>query len=392
MESVAPGFLPASKAPFPINLQNLLISITILLHLVVKMVAYSTRPNNTENAPIDPYLLLEAITGQKMQRCPLPSRSRPASEGYDDLSDIRAVAQPKQEGPEPDPQPKGVAVGCINPFALAENMIGHKIDRHSITAIRVIQDTLQTDYEELFDMKHNSVLHAGMKLNEKERNAERLEEGDMKILNEKDLVTPDLTRLDKLGDLEGVGMKEINSLRIKRAGILNNKLHLVLHANDIARTVCNREVTRTINDFCLPFQRDNESFTPPNSSWRDARDVLMLRNMRRNMISDYNTLVDYGLGPREFREMRNFNHEVRKFDDPIQGAMGNSWFVAALFSVFWADPSIINRNTNMHHHMFRGDEGDRENRFRVKFHDKGGRNNNKTQVSILILNFIYPSN
>ncbi|KAI1364875.1 hypothetical protein F5Y08DRAFT_328390 [Xylaria arbuscula] len=373
------------------------------------MVSYRT-PENTA-ATLDPYLLLEAITGQKMQRPSLPSRSRPASEGYDDLSDIRSVARTGQDGPEADPQPKDVAIGCINPFALAENMIGHKIDRHSITAIRIIQDTLQTDYEELFDMKHNSVLHAGMKLNEKERCAERLDEGEMKILNEKDLVTPDLSRLDRLGDLEGVGMKEIGNLRIKRAGILNNKLHIVLHADDIARTVCNREVTRTINDFCLPFRRgrdnDNDNddnnnsggqqrdaCTPPNSSWRDARDVLMLRNMRRNMISDYNTLVDYNtvLGSNNYRGIRggfdndalndNINNRAaRKFDDPIQGAMGNSWFVAALFSVFWADPSVINRNTNMHHHMLRGDErDDQENRFRVKFHDKGGRNNNKTQT------------
>ncbi|KAK5634710.1 hypothetical protein RRF57_010423 [Xylaria bambusicola] len=335
---------------------------------------------------LDPYDLVEALTGRKLARpsSSLPSRSRPTSEGYVDLSDIRACAQAKQEGPEPDPQPEDISVGCINPFALAENMVGHKIDRHSITAIHVLQDTLQTDYEELFDMKHHSVLYAGLKLNEKERRAERLEEGEMKILNEKDLVTPDLSRLDKLGDLEEVGMKEIGNLRIKRAGIMNNKIHLILHANDIARTVCNREVTRTLNDFCLPFrreEREKESFTPPNSSWRDARDVLIMRNMRRNMISEY-------MAPFDFRVGRHELHGMRKFDDPIQGAMGNSWFVAALFSVFWADPAMINRNTNLHHHMMRVDFEDHENRFRVKFHDKGGRNNSKTEVSILS---VYPS-
>ncbi|KAI1274106.1 hypothetical protein F5Y07DRAFT_225499 [Xylaria sp. FL0933] len=345
------------------------------------MVASSSRSqppsNGSASGSIDPYVLFEALTGRKLERTSLPTRPA-APEGYDDLSDIRACGLGKkngqQEGPEPDPQPEDIAVGCINPFALAENMIGHKIDRQSLTATRIIQDTLQTDYEELFDMKHNSVLYAGLQLNEKERMAERLEEGETKILKEKDLVTPDLTRLDRLGDLEGIGMEEIGNLRIKRAGIRNNKLHIVLHANSIARTVCNREVTQTINDFCLPFRREKEreSFTPPNSSWRDARDVLMMRNMRRGMISDYNTLFDYGGGSREF-------HAMRKFDDPIQGATGNSWFVAALFSVYWADPAMINRHTMMQNHMHSGEDRQQQ-RFRVKFHDKGGRNNNKTQT------------
>ncbi|KAI1419678.1 hypothetical protein F5Y12DRAFT_793000 [Xylaria sp. FL1777] len=348
------------------------------------MVSYGSRSQTPTNGPvsgsIDPYVLFEALTGRKLERKSLPSR--PAAEGYDDLSDIRACRLGKRderEGPDPDPQPEDISVGCINPFALAENMIGHQVDRRSLTAIRIIQDTLQTDYEELFDMKHDSVLYAGLKLNEQDRRAERLEEDETKVLKEKDLVTPDLTRLDKLGDLERIGMDEIDNLRIKRASILNNKLHLILHAGRIARTVCNREVTQTINDFCLPFRRDDrqrESFTPPNSSWRDARDVLMMRNVRRGRISDYNTLFDYGGGSREFFAMR-------KFDDPIQGATGNSWFVAALFSVYWADPAMINRHTIMQNPMHGGpnrDEDRQQHRFMVKFHDKGGRNNNKTQT------------
>ncbi|TGJ84713.1 hypothetical protein E0Z10_g4061 [Xylaria hypoxylon] len=332
-----------------------------------------TPANGSVSGSIDPYVLFEALTGRKLDRTSLPPQ--PAAEGYDDLSDIRVCRGEKQDGINPDPQPEDVSIGCINPFALVENMVGHRIDRQSITAIRILQDTLQTDYEELFDMKHHSVLYAGLKLNEKERVAEELQEDETKILKEKDLVTPDLSRLDKLDDLEEIGIKEIGNIRIKRAGIQNNKLHLILHAGSIARTVCNHGVTQTINDICLPFRRGDrqkESFTPPNSSWRDARDVLMMRSMRRGTISDYNTLFDYG-GSREFQA-------VRKFDDPIQGATGNSWFVAALFSVYWADPSIINRHTNMHGHHFEGDERSQQNRFRVKFHDKGGRNNNKTQI------------
>ncbi|KAI1165648.1 hypothetical protein F5B18DRAFT_669363 [Nemania serpens] len=343
-----------------------------------------TPANGSPSGSIDPYVLFEALTGRRLERTleRTSLSSRKAPEGYDDLSDIRPCRPGKWDEPKPDPRPQDVFVGCINPFALAENMIGHKIDRQSITAIRIIQDTLQTDYEELFDMKHRSVLFAGLKLNKDERVADELEEGETKILKEKDLVTPDLSRLEKLGDLEDIGLKEVGDIRVKRAGILNNKLHLVLHADKIARTVSNRDVTQTINDFSLPFRRDDKQreFTPPNSSWRDARDIIMMRNnnMRRGMISDYNTLFDYGGygGSREFQGMR-------KFDDPIQGATANSWFVAALFSVYWADPAIINRWMNNQVRMRPGndDEEDPEKRrFKVKFYDQGGRNNNKTQT------------
>ncbi|KAI8633648.1 hypothetical protein F5Y19DRAFT_489105 [Xylariaceae sp. FL1651] len=345
------------------------------------MVSYSSRSqtplNETPAGPIDPYVLFEALTGRKLERTTLPSRS--VCEEYDDLSDIKGNRSTIGDEPNSDPKPKDLCVGCINPFALVENMIGHKIDRHSTATIRIIEDTLQTDYEELFDMRHHSVLFAGLKLNEQEREAKELDEKEMKIMREKDLVTPDLSRLEKLKDLEKIGLKEIGDTRIKRAGIQNGKLHLVLHANSVARTVCNREVTQTMNDICLPFRRregQRESFTPPNSSWRNAHEILM-RNLPRRTISDYNTFFDFG-------NQRDFNHmQMRRFDDPIQGATGNSWFIAALFSVFWADPSAINRNTNIYQCMD-GDRDDdderRQRRFMVKFHDKGGRNNNKTQT------------
>ncbi|KAJ8106012.1 hypothetical protein ONZ43_g7205 [Nemania bipapillata] len=152
------------------------------------MVSYNSRSetpvNGSPTGSIDPYVLFEALTGRRLERNSLPSR--PAPEGYDDLSDIRLSRSKKLDEPTPDPRPDDVFVGCINPFALAENMIGHKIDRQSITAIRIIQDTLQTDYEELFDMKHHSVLYAGLKLNKEERMAQELEEGETKILRDKE--------------------------------------------------------------------------------------------------------------------------------------------------------------------------------------------------------------
>ncbi|KAI1434339.1 hypothetical protein GGR50DRAFT_416151 [Xylaria sp. CBS 124048] len=348
------------------------------------MVSYNDRPQTPirgaqsgTSGPIDPYVLFEALTGRSLERVPLPTR--PAFEGYEDFSELQALRPGYKNGPNPDPKPKDVFVGCINPFALVENLIGHRLDRKSVTATRIIQDTLQTDYDELFDMKHHSVLYAGLKLNKQARTAEALSEKAVKILKERDLVTPNLGNLNKLGDLERIGLKEVGDVRIKRANILNNKLHLVLHADKIAKTVCNNEITQTINDVCLPFRRESrqrDSFTAPNCSWRDAREVSTVRNPRHTTFWELDTFSD-----------KTETQTVRGFDDPVQGATGNSWFVAALFSVYWADPAAINRNTRQQIQVVSKDHNGSNDayqrfgvKFGVKFYDKGGRNNNRTQT------------
>jgi hypothetical protein len=79
-----------------------------------------------------------------------------------------------------------------------------------------------------------------------------------------------------------------------------------------------------------------------------------------------------GLGPQNSRERRCDNNLQGQFDDPVQGAAGNSFFVAALFSVFWADPSIINRQTRAN---VMGIRDEKRRTLQVRFHDKGGHNN-----------------
>ncbi|KAI2640295.1 hypothetical protein GGS21DRAFT_410568 [Xylaria nigripes] len=335
--------------------------------------SHSQNPiNGVPSRPVDPYVHFEMFAASRLERTTMPSR--PAIDGYSDFSEFGGFYSETKNGPSPDPKPEDVFVGCINPFALAENLIGHKIDRQSVTAIQTIQNTLQTDYEELFDMKHQSVLYAGLKLNNKTRMAEEFPEKDMKILKERHLITPDLSHLQRLGDLEQIGLENMGDMRIKRAGIQNNKLHLVLHADKIVETVCNNAVTQAINDICLPFGRENSisqrgSLIPLSSSWRDAREVVMMRNVRRGLLSDDDVLF-------RTRELQT----VHKFDDPVQGATGNSWFVAALFSVSWAEPAIINRNTRLQMQMPYDIHSDEHYRFSVKFYDKGGRHNNKTQT------------
>lgn len=314
---------------------------------------------------IDPYALVEALTGRKIDR-PSMSSAATVSDGlqgdYDDLVDVKHESVLSGKGPKPDEPPKHVHVGCINPYALVEALIGRKIDRCSMSSARIISDVLQTDYDELFDMKHNSVLYAGLKLDEKEKQARELSDKDMKIMNERDLETPDLSGVRRLDDLEKLGLKKILETRVKMARIQNGKLRLVVHADSMAKTVSNCSVTMSLNELALPFRKQKGHWTPPNSSWRDMYETFF-QCVTKRMITDVSR---FNIGHQ--------NYMNKKFDDPVQGASSNSWLIAAIFSVFWADPSAINRCTRASGHPSR----DEKRVLSIKFHDKGGENNGHT--------------
>lgn len=344
---------------------------------------------------VDPYDLVQAIIGSRSHSHKSPTESdRTETLDYDDLPDFRAdmllsLDDPGSQ-PKPDEQPKNVRVGVANPYALVEAIIGRRIDRNSVNAANLISQVLQTDYDELFDLRNNSVLFAGLKLNEGERRAEQLTEKDIRLLRERDLITPDLSRVQRLGDLEQIGLKDLGQTRVKHARIQNGKIRLVIQANAndnrLARQVSNRELTTTLNELMTPFRLsrndnpdeggDRQKWSPPNASWRDMYDYNF-QSVNRRMIND---ITNFSIG--DGRRVTRHN-----FDDPEQGASTNSWLIAAIFSVFWAEPARINRATRMHRHEegTSDDEGDdngnrNRHRLRVRLHDKGGNNNNKTQT------------
>jgi hypothetical protein len=336
------------------------------------------RDSQANDAPvgtIDPYALFEALTGRKIDRRSIttPSTIDDLQSDYDDLVDAKHDYVLSDSSPKPDDPPKNVNIGCINPYALVEALLARKIDRRSISSAQIISDVLQTDYDELFDMKYNSVLYAGLKLNAEERRAEELSDNDMKILNERDLETPDLSQIRKTEDLEKIGLKDILQTQVKMARMQNGKLRLVLHTRDLGKTVSNSEVTMSLNEIAVRFRKQKGEWAPPNSSWRDMYESFsqcvnrrMMMEMDRFQIGD---ILRFG----ERRQVSSVN----KFDDPVQGAMGNSWLIAAIFSVFWADPSVINRCTRPSGQPGQ-DQDKKQHVFAIKFHDRGGENNGPT--------------
>ncbi|KAF3058542.1 hypothetical protein GL218_05258 [Daldinia childiae] len=224
------------------------------------MVTSGSPSESPRGAPsnIDAFALFEALTGHKIDRRSIPSRTM--SEDYEVLGNERDDHPLLGQEPSPDEPPKDVFIGAINPYALVEAMIGHRLDRHALSTARILADVLQTDYEELFDLKHNSVLFAGLKLNEENRQAEEISEKEMQILEERDLVTPDLSRVKKLDDLEKIGLKEVGDVASKWPAWQNDQLARVSSsmASLSGKTVGNRDVTETINELVLPFSHGKE--------------------------------------------------------------------------------------------------------------------------------------
>jgi len=346
---------------------------------------YNQASSSGSNAvTVDPYALFEALTGRKPE-------ARPSSSTADDYDDLRDVNISGDIGkfPDPDENPEDVVVGAINPYALVEAMLGHRLSHETRECARIVSDVLQTDYDELFDLKHNSILYAGLQLDSNKKFAELLSKDDVKILGDSDLVTPDLSRVEKLEDLEQVGLKGIGSTKVKLARLQNGKLRVILDGRNLSQTVSNKQITMTVNDLATMFRRNKNDWAPPNATWRHAEETARHQYQQRMFMDFHNRLT---MQERPHNYLNTMMHRqcstiANRFDDPVQGALSNSWLIAAIFSVFWANPAIINRSTRSADHGYNDHGSDdsgrcrrRESTTEIKFHDKGGRNNNSTQT------------
>jgi len=265
-------------------------------------------------------------------------------------------------------------VGAINPYALVEALLGMKIEhmaqcdemeqhemhpaarmfrekmreRHQAILTpekaNIISDTLQCDYDELFDMKHDSVLYAGLKLNAKDNIAEPVSGRDMKSLTSEDLVTPDFSRIRKLADLHDVGMKDLGDTKVKSAVMENGNLHLILQPHNMGMRLSSCAVTHSMCELATPFRNGRGEWVPPNCEWEDISERV--------------------------------RQEITTFNIPVQGAVGNSYLIAALFAVAWSDPYMIvhaKRPTV-------GSEKKGKTTVAIKFHSKGGEKDASTST------------
>lgn len=210
-----------------------------------------------------------------------------------------------------DPAPKDLYVGCINPRALTEVLLGRKVDWNEKSSVKLMTDTLQTDYNELFDMKYNSPLYAGLKL--QNGHVVKLPPAQIEILEPHQRATPDLMKVKKLQDLQSIGVDDFANLNVENAVLENGKLTVKLDVPSLNNTITNASLTQQIFGITIDSQASPvAAWTAPNCHWQD---------------------------------IGNFMKDVTEFDSPVQGALGDCWLIAALSAVAWSLPYSIDHRT-----------------------------------------------
>ena len=212
----------------------------------------------------------------------------------------------------------------INPYALADVVAGRPIPWKRIPdPARVLEQVLQTPYEELFDPVYDSPLYLGLRLNDRLElepartpllDVDPSETGGLNDFERLPNVDPgDLRRLGDLAELFEVG--EVADIPITRAESIGfDTLRLDLTRPGTAKPhrlarVITRDIAATV---AFDPQRESKDFTPPNAYWGD---------------------------------LGRFFNEAAEFFDPIQGAVANCYLIAAMASVAWAKPYLVSHLT-----------------------------------------------
>lgn len=229
------------------------------------------------------------------------------------LSDVSNISS------DPDAAQKS---GVINPYALAELVADQKIPWPDLPDTpKVLSDILQTPYEELFDPVYKGPLYLGLSLNKSQLVRERSPLLDVSInLDINDLEDIQIFESGLIKVLADLGprfnVKDVGSIEVKQAEIIGNRhvqLSLILPEEERLQRlshVFDKALVQTVSyDSKLGNSKD---WTPPNGTWNDPGD---------------------------------FFNESTEFHDPIQGAVANCYYIAALASVAWAMPYHIKHMT-----------------------------------------------
>ena len=215
-----------------------------------------------------------------------------------------------------------ISSAVINPYALAEVVSGRRIKWKEVeNAPRLLESILQTPYEELFDPKYNGPLYFGFRLNERmELERAPLPYLDITIsekANDLEVPLDSLASIERLADLgPRYRVDDVGFIRVQHAEIIGNRLRLILELPQEERSqrlarVFTKAVLAKIAPDPETVGKSND-WTPPDARWDDAG---------------------------------RFFNEAAEFFDPIQGAVANCYYIAALSAVAWAMPYRIRHLT-----------------------------------------------
>ncbi|MBW2480727.1 MAG: hypothetical protein JRF38_12115 [Deltaproteobacteria bacterium] len=212
----------------------------------------------------------------------------------------------------------------INPYALAELIAGRKLPWKRFDDVpRVLEDILQTPYKELFDPKYKGPLYLGLKLNNKlEIEPERSPFLDIELeVDVNDLEYPATVSIEYIKRLADLGplfdTDDIGAIEVKHAEMIGHhymQLTLRLPEKERLQRLARVFTKAIVNTVALDpgTVGKTKDWTPENATWSDPG---------------------------------RFFNEAAEFFDPIQGAVANCYYIAALSAVAWAMPHRITHMT-----------------------------------------------
>ena len=215
--------------------------------------------------------------------------------------------------------------GVINPYALAEYLSGRKIAWDKLDNVpQVLESILQTPYAELFDPKYEGPLYSGLKLNKK-GTLERIRSPllDVKLtVGTNDLEMPVENLLSDVKYLKDLGprykIENVGSLAVQSIELCNPyQIAVTIRVPDKDRLqtlaqVFTKDIVRSIAFDPETKGNANQDWTPANANWVDKGDYF---------------------------------NEAAEFFDPVQGAVANCYYIAALSAVAWASPYTLSHMT-----------------------------------------------
>jgi hypothetical protein len=231
-----------------------------------------------------------------------------------------------------DQAPKEMLIGVINPYALTEAVTGRKFDWKDAKSYQIIEQALEKNYAELFDIKFNSPLYAGLQL-AKDNTITTMKMEDIKVRAVDKLETINFSTIKNLRDLSNFGVKDLDGISVKNARLDRGEVKVVLNVPKLNNTISNTMLSPAIREILFNTQNSNTGWTPANCSWSDRG---------------------------------NFFNDVTEFNDPIQGAVGNCYFISAIVALAWATPYAIQ------HKVRATGVGETERVNAVQFYTKGG--------------------
>jgi hypothetical protein len=216
---------------------------------------------------------------------------------------------------------QGQNCAVINPYALADLVSGQRIPWNDIPdPQRVLEQILATAYEELFDPKFGGPLYAGLKLTENnELVQERSPLLDVQSRKDGDDTKPGgleslgqfqtLAELARLEDFKSILNWPVLCGDLSRYARLQISLQLPqqLRTLQLGNALSSDVIRSIVFDPKLVANLDT-GWTPPGAHWATAG---------------------------------AFFHETAEFFDPVQGAVANCYYIAALSAIAWATPFRI---------------------------------------------------